>query len=288
MAQDRVHGVFGHPALPGLFGISATFAQHRFPMHIHDTFTLGVIVAGVNRFWNRGAHHHATRNTICVVNPVEPHTGGTCTPEGFSYLNLFIPEDLLAAAGRDLNARGAPRFGSQIIADREAVRALLRFWQALHAASSGLQIEERWLTLCALLLSRHVESKADIRPRAVAPKQIQTVRDVLDQTFDENLRLTDLAGKVGLSTFQLARGFTRHVGLSPHAYHLHRRIERARTLILAGRGLAEAAACTGFADQAHLTRHFRRHFAITPGVLQSLPKPAGRRGARKNVQYAHR
>jgi AraC-like DNA-binding protein len=67
--------------------------------------------------------------------------------------------------------------------------------------------------------------------------------------------------------FQLARAFAKHVGLPPHAYHLQRRIERARAMLLSGTSAAEAAALTGFSDQAHLTRHFRRHFGITPGRL---------------------
>lgn len=284
MRHTFTQGVFGHPVLPGLFGTSASFSRHSFPLHIHDTFTLGVVVSGVNRFWNRGANHYATRNTICVVNPDEPHTGGTCTPDGFSYLNLYIPDDLFIAAARDLSLHVTPRFSSQIITDGEAMRAMVSLCRTLRASTSTMQIEERWAALCALLLSRHAQDKADVRAPVIAPKQIQRVRDVLDHALHENLRLSDLAMDVGLSTFQLARGFAKHVGLPPHTYHLHRRIERARALILAGSDLAEVAAGTGFADQAHLTRHFRRHFAITPGSLQSL----ARRRARKNIQYSDR
>jgi AraC-like DNA-binding protein len=43
-----------------------------------------------------------------------------------------------------------------------------------------------------------------------------------------------------------------------------RRIDRARKLLLAGCPPAEAAIAAGFFDQAHLTRHFRRHTATTP------------------------
>jgi AraC-like DNA-binding protein len=44
-----------------------------------------------------------------------------------------------------------------------------------------------------------------------------------------------------------------------------RRVERARQLLLAGHPAADVAVEVGFYDQAHLTRHFRKHTATTPG-----------------------
>jgi AraC-like DNA-binding protein len=38
-----------------------------------------------------------------------------------------------------------------------------------------------------------------------------------------------------------------------------------RRAIAAGAPLADAAATAGFADQSHMTRHFKRAYGITPG-----------------------
>ncbi|CAM5537911.1 AraC family transcriptional regulator OS=Streptomyces fumanus OX=67302 GN=GCM10018772_29740 PE=4 SV=1 [Streptomyces fumanus] len=46
---------------------------------------------------------------------------------------------------------------------------------------------------------------------------------------------------------------------------MSRRVERARQLLLAGRAPADVATATGFYDQAHLTRHFKRLVGVTPG-----------------------
>jgi AraC-like DNA-binding protein len=77
--------------------------------------------------------------------------------------------------------------------------------------------------------------------------------------------LTELAKLVGVSRFQLLRGFAREVGTTPHAYLVQRRIQFARRLLVAGRPIVEAAIDAGFADQSHLTRAFVRQFGITPG-----------------------
>ena len=63
---------------------------------------------------------------------------------------------------------------------------------------------------------------------------------------------------------RLVRSFTRQFGLSPHAYVIGRRIDAARRLMLQGAAPAEVATAVGFYDQAHLTRHFKKHTANTP------------------------
>jgi AraC-like DNA-binding protein len=40
----------------------------------------------------------------------------------------------------------------------------------------------------------------------------------------------------------------------------------ARGLLLQGAAPAEVAAAAGFYDQAHFTRHFKRHTSVTPAA----------------------
>ena len=67
------------------------------------------------------------------------------------------------------------------------------------------------------------------------------------------------------SPSQLVRSFTATFGIAPHRYVVGRRIDAARHLLLDGVPLARAAVDAGFHDQAHMTRHFRRHVGVTPG-----------------------
>jgi transcriptional regulator GlxA family with amidase domain len=52
--------------------------------------------------------------------------------------------------------------------------------------------------------------------------------------------------------------------MPPHRYLLAQRILRARRLLEAGEPIAAVAAATGFVDQSHLHRHFRRGLDVTP------------------------
>lgn len=89
----------------------------------------------------------------------------------------------------------------------------------------------------------------------------------------ENISLNDLAERFDCTPFHLIRFFKKESGLTPYAYLLRLRLERARELISQGRPLVDTALETGFADQSHLTRHFKALYGIPPGEFkrQILP-----------------
>lgn len=92
-----------------------------------------------------------------------------------------------------------------------------------------------------------------------------SLRDLLDDRSSEPPTLAEAAVLLHASASQLVRCFTGTFGIAPHRYVVGRRIDAARRLLLDGVPPARAAVEAGFHDQAHLTRHFRRHVGVTPG-----------------------
>ena len=78
--------------------------------------------------------------------------------------------------------------------------------------------------------------------------------------------LRDLAAVAHLSPDHFARRFKESPGLPPRRYIIARRIERAQPLLRGEENLslAQVAARTGFWDQGHFTRHFKRLVGVTP------------------------
>jgi AraC-like DNA-binding protein len=89
--------------------------------------------------------------------------------------------------------------------------------------------------------------------------------------------LTEIAADAGLSRYQLLRSFRAEVGMPPYAWLAQHRVARARVLLERGHSPAQAAMLTGFADQAHLTRWFRRVVGITPGAYRNSVQDSTRR-----------
>ncbi len=73
-----------------------------------------------------------------------------------------------------------------------------------------------------------------------------------------------MAKVAGLSKYHVWRMFAAEVGHTPHAYLLGVRIESAKVLLAEGNSVASVAAATGFCDQSHLNKHFKRVLGKTP------------------------
>ena len=52
--------------------------------------------------------------------------------------------------------------------------------------------------------------------------------------------------------------------MTPHAYQLARRINKAKTLLRYGTDIASVAVDLGFTDQSHFHRNFKQIVAATP------------------------
>jgi transcriptional regulator of acetoin/glycerol metabolism len=101
------------------------------------------------------------------------------------------------------------------------------------------------------------------------PVVTQRICEYLESHLDQKIGLDALASMAGLSTHHFARAFHQSVGMPPHSYLLSRRLERAeRMLRETTLSLAEIAGATGFSDQSHLARHFRRRTGMAPSLAR--------------------
>jgi AraC family transcriptional regulator len=151
----------------------------------------------------------------------------------------------------------------------------------LTAASTALNGDraylEEFLTRAARLIRAELDHqhRDTISGRAseqpLAPWQIQKLVEFIDTHLSEKIRITDLARMTRLSNGHLSRSFRSVFHLPPYAYIIHRRIRRAQELMmLTDEPLASVAASSGFADQAHFTRLFRRAVGTSPGSWRQL------------------
>lgn len=103
------------------------------------------------------------------------------------------------------------------------------------------------------------------KPGAVQPGAFRRVRSYIEEHLTDRIELTDLSAISGLSVYHFAREFKRKVGVSPHSYVTRRRVEMAQDMLAhTDLPLSDIALATGFFDQSHLARHFRKLVGTTP------------------------
>ena len=114
------------------------------------------------------------------------------------------------------------------------------------------------------LVVRHASASGGRARGALGKDVLERLKEYVVAHLDEPIEVAALAKLAGRSPFHFSRVFSRSVGVSPHRYVVHLRLQRAIELARDGRsGLAEIAAHTGFADQSHLSRWVRRVHGVS-------------------------
>jgi AraC family transcriptional regulator len=112
------------------------------------------------------------------------------------------------------------------------------------------------------------------RPRPPAPGRhpppwLVRAREVLHDRLTESLALGEIAADLGVHPAHLARAFRQHFGCTAGAYVRRLRVEDAcRKLADTNMSLIEVALATGFFDQSHFTKAFRRQTGMTPAQFR--------------------
>ncbi|TDD69381.1 AraC family transcriptional regulator [Actinomadura darangshiensis] len=277
----RVGGIQGAP----LDLLTARIGRRHYAPHMHDEYAIGVTVDGLETMRYRGEKIYSAAGSVVVVEPGEAHTGGPARPEGFAYLCFYPGADLLGAAAtaEPGPAPAQPHFRNPIIDDPRLGAELRLAHRALRLGDDPLEGESRLLDVLGALVQRHAVSGPRATPGHRRVETGRIARDVVTRLCDELLdppTLAEVAADLDLSRYQLLRAFRDAMGMPPYAWLAQHRVARARALLDAGHRPAEAAALVGFADQAHLTRWFRRVVGVTPGAYRnSVQDTAFRRPA---------
>jgi AraC family transcriptional regulator len=110
-------------------------------------------------------------------------------------------------------------------------------------------------------------------PRLPREKLVRAVEYIQDQ-LGTDLTVSGIAQAVYLSPYHFTKLFKESTGQSPYQYVVKARVKKAKELLTTGKfTISEVAQHVGFADQSHLTRHFKRVFGLPPKRLLSHRRP---------------
>ncbi|WP_119726328.1 helix-turn-helix transcriptional regulator [Thermomonospora amylolytica] len=262
----RIEGIQGEP----LDLMAIRLGRSHYAPHTHAEYAIGACTDGVEVIRYRGERHYSDPGSLVVLEPDEPHTGGPAVDGGMAY-RVVYPAGSLLLDGAGQPAERPPHFRDPIIADPGLAERLRQAHRTLTRGDDPLEGEIRLLSVLSDLVHRHATWVRPVPRRDARDcRRIATaVMERLSADITDPPTLAEIATALQMSRYQVLRAFRNAMGMPPYAWLAQYRVHQARLLLERGHRPADAAALTGFADQAHLTRWFRKVLGVTPGAFRT-------------------
>lgn len=192
-----------------------------------------------------------------------PHDGATWSDVCFTVVHTGA--DVVDAA------RSWARAGAPVLPASNRLRYL--YWGFSRAAANDAPLLADGLA--ADLFRAVPESKAE-RPDLYSERKlswyaerVHAARERMENEFEREHRLNDLARDAGMSTFHFARVFTDLIGVAPHKLLIAIRLKAGARMLRDGRSVTDACYACGFNNLSHFSRAFSRRFGVSPSTYVS-------------------
>jgi AraC family transcriptional regulator len=236
------------------------------PSHAHGVLGISVVLRGsVEETAGRSVFHAGVASA--VIKPAGTVHANRFGPEGARLLSVELEPTRIAGLLDDRGSLDQWRWFRVTRALGVATRALLDLSECAPPPDDAIE------SLAVELVAALDGDAEDVR--GSPPPWLRAVRERLEDDFERQCLVRDLAREAGVHPVHLARRFRRHYGLSVLDYLRGVRIRAVvRALADAETPLSEIALSTGFSDQSHLTRVLRATTGITPRRYRHLARSA--------------
>ena len=267
-AQNTTTALLLHNALLLQYSYAKGLAE-TLPKHSHEEYQIYVDNGLPRELYYRGTSYSVPARSFTVINPGEIHAvrdlENRQVPVQLQL--IFVPQITMNAIAEEVLGRKtvSPFFPEPIVRDSSLMQLVLNCFLAPEQGGvSRLEQESLLVSLLTQLVSQHAVF-SNLSPLGSERKDVQQVQDYLRANYAKKVSIMELAQVAHLSPYHLNRVFCAEVGIPPHQYQTQIRVAHAKTLLAQGMSTSEVAARTGFADQSHLTRYFKRFMQVTPG-----------------------
>ena len=255
--------------------LNTTFSELRYTenikncekSHIHNTLTITAIENGIQEIF---LNNTITTGKIAVINPYEPHFGKNITPltsGGYVfYIDLLFCEKLQTELFKNFN--GFIPVSPNIINNKELYNNFILLCKLLLSDSPNIEKESEIINFISIIFLQYCNVEVK-NYEFLENDYLKKILDYLDYNYLNEITLKDISNFINLSPFYLLKIFKNKYGIPPHSYILNKKVHKAKELLLTGCPISTAAVESGFYDQSHLNREFKKIFSITPKEYQN-------------------
>jgi len=254
------------PTMPGLVLSEARFSEFRFEPHYHLDYHIGLVPDGIQRQTFNGTSVLLGPGRISVMPPGQIHDGAGAHGEPYTMTTFRLSAGLVDRFSEEITGiRNEAQWAGSMIENPRLSRYLLWLHQAMQQGCAPLAVDEQWMQLLERLLQQTSAARPQVVDGGLSWPHWLQVRDYCHAHTHESITLEQLAQLCDLSRFQFLRRFKQTVGMTPHAWLVRLRLERACSLLAqSDTSIAQVALEVGFYDQSHFNRAFRNAYGVAP------------------------
>lgn len=244
---------------------SADNSEACYKKHTHEEFSVGIVEKGVSEYFNTGKKEEIGKGSTVIINPSDVHS---CNPkEGYTwnYKMLFVDPQWLHCIQNEVLDKTTKEFipfHQHHLINQQTFVQFKWLFNILVSSSSQLCKEQSSISFFSNLIKEDQGKETVIKKSK--HNALALARDYIADNCEQNIKIDNIASAAGLSSYYLIHAFRKEFGMTPHAYQLARRINKAKTLLRYGSDIASVAVDLGFTDQSHFHRNFKQIVAATP------------------------
>ena len=262
--------VYKSPRIPGIEALSCV-NDFAFPSHIHNAHVLWLNSEGGERYKLKGCTATLRPGSLSIIEPGIVHSNSSLNPTKRHLRSLYLGEEFFLYLEKLVTGVTAKKLTlpTSVINNHECWQSAILLHEAIINSHDQLRIDELIVSIFTRIGKLQFGKTNCSDSLDNSSSRLKNLVDFMRARVNDDISLEDLAEIALCTSYHVIRLFRNQVGMSPHAYLIQLRLERARELIDSGQNIADAALLAGFSDQSHLTRMFKKRYGLTPGLYGS-------------------
>lgn len=241
--------------------------------HSHDTISIGANEDGSTELNCKNIVSRLDTGSLLLINPFEVHCCNPIKEQARTYHMMFLDQEWCYSIQKNIFGNKIKKympFKKIILKDELLYKEYINTSKFLFTNSFYIEKEEKLINFLIKLFSKESSLKEKDEEQIIDNKIVKKIKKIIDRNVNNNITLAEISEEIEINQYKIIRLFKNKTHLTPHAYLMNAKINKAKILIKKGLPISDVYFSLGFFDQSHFIKNFKRIVAVTPKQYQNL------------------
>jgi len=268
---------FGIYSNPSIIILDLNSGVDFFPaQHMHSSYEFTVLLSSLKTVQMEKRCFQVQMGDILPINSEQGH-GAAGYYKNCSLFTWQIDKNAIEQIAASVYGRREVSFSNDFVSFTPEIKSCLSaFMGEYKSKQAGYKfILDGLLTQLIVTMLRHIKSNvSNLDPKRIlsARPNIQRAIEYLQENFQDDFSLNEVAEVANLSPYHFIRIFKKQTGKTPYEYLLDIKIERAREMLKSRKELNITQVCflCGFNNPSHFSSVFKKKTKVSPSKYRKL------------------